>query len=476
MSEGSRGKQEQLIMDSTTQQDNIENDSTQMDMFEYEYDGQYGEDGLSRIITGKSYNAFAHEDESKFPDGGLRAWTVVAGSCIGMMSVFGIMNTISSIEVYLNDYLLKDETVSETSWIFSLYMFCNLGLGIVAGPLFDLYGIKKVLIPGIILNCGGLYATAYSTKLWHFVISFGIVTGVGSGLMMNPLMSVVSHWFLKRRGLANGFAQAGSLAGIPFPFMLRALYPKLGFSTTMVILASICVILCIISYVLVEDRRDVLTDRELIESRTVWENIKSVLDINAFKERPFTLLVCGLFFNEFTILLVITYVGTYAEVRGMPESETYILLAAMNSAGVFGKIVVPWISDKIGRFNDFVVIELIMAIMIFAVWLPYYNTVGLYIFACAYGIGFSGSYSLTATSISQISLTKQFGSRYATAYFVVAFSNLISMPIGTQFINVESVGNYNRMIIFAGCMTVVSLIFLFAARQALVGKRWWKFV
>lgn len=172
---------------------------------------------LLQIKTGRSYNAFAHEDADMFPDGGWEAWVVVLGSAIGLMTVFGVMQTISSIQVYIQNNMLKGVKISSTSWIFSIYMFCNLSMGIVAGPLFDLYGIKRVLIPGILLNCGGLFGTAFCTKLSHFILSFGLASGIGSGLMMNPLMSVISHWFLKKRGLANGFAQAGSVAGIFFP-------------------------------------------------------------------------------------------------------------------------------------------------------------------------------------------------------------------------------------------------------------------
>lgn len=431
---------------------------------------------LLQIITGKSYNAFAHEDESKFPDGGLRAWKTVLGSAIGLMTVFGIMQTISSIQVYIQNNMLKDVKISATSWIFSIYMFCNLSMGIVAGPLFDIYGVKKVLIPGIILNCGGLYATAFSTKLVHFILSFGFASGIGSGLMLNPLMAVISHWFLRRRGIANGFAQAGSVAGIFFPIMLRSLYPTIGYKKTMCLLASMCVIMCILSFLLVEDRRKVLSDSDTVEQKSLWAKIRAVLDFKSFKEKPFSLLVAGLFFNEFSLLLVITYIGTYSEVRGMSESEAYILVAAMNSAGVIGKIIPNYFSDKIGRFNMMIIISLTMALSIFILWLPYYNRIALYFFSCIYGFAFAGSYSMTPVTISQISLTRQFGSRYATAYLVVAFGNLISMPVGSQFINKQTVHAYNNMIIFAGCTTLVATAFFTLSRTAIVGKRFWKFV
>ncbi|GMF00010.1 unnamed protein product [Ambrosiozyma monospora] len=187
---------------------------------------------------GKNYDAYAHEDTDLFPEGGFEAWTVVLGSCFGLMTVFGIMQTISSIQLYIQSNQLKDVKISSISWVFSVYMFCNLSMGIISGPLFDCYGVKKVLLPGMILNCGGLFACAYSTKLWHFILSFGFAAGIGSGMMLNPLLAVISHWFLKKRGLAMGVSQMGSFTGIVFPIMLRGLYPKLGYTKTMIILAN----------------------------------------------------------------------------------------------------------------------------------------------------------------------------------------------------------------------------------------------
>ncbi|OXT13949.1 hypothetical protein B9K06_26030, partial [Bacillus sp. OG2] len=110
----------------------------------------------------------------------------------------------------------------------------------------------------MILNCGGLYAVAFSTELWHFVLSFGVCTGIGSGLMLTPLVGVVSHWFLKKRGLANGVSECGSISGVFFPIMLRSLYPTIGYTKTMVILASVCVFLCILTLLMVKDRSDIL--------------------------------------------------------------------------------------------------------------------------------------------------------------------------------------------------------------------------
>jgi MFS family permease len=420
-----------------------------------------------------SYDAFAHEDEDQFPDGGLQAWIVVIGSAFGLMTVFGIMDTMASIQLYLTKHQLSDVKLSSVSWIFSLYMFLNLSMGVLAGPIFDIYGIKQILIIGMILNCGGLYATAFSSKLWHFILSFGICTGIGSGIMLNPLVGVVSHWFLKNRGWANGISECGSVSGVFFPIMLRQLYPTLGYTKTMVILASICVFLCLLTILMVKDRSDILNKDHLHQTKKerLINSYKTMVNFKNFKEKNYLFLVIGMFFDEFSIILVITYIATYGTVRNLDESTTYLVVTVMNACGILGKIIPSYLSDKIGRFNVMILIMITMVIALFAIWLPYYNLGGLYAFAAVYGFAFGAVFALTPVLIAQISHTKEFGSRYATAYFIVAFGNLISMPIGSQFINEESVSNYNHMIIFAACTCTFATVLVCISRISMSG---WK--
>lgn len=421
-----------------------------------------------------SYDAFGHENEDNFPDGGLRAWLVVVGVFVGLMTGLGVMDTMSSIQLYVSKHQLVNEKISTISWTFSLYMFTNLSMGVISGPIFDIYGIKKILIIGMILNCGGLYATAFSTKLWHFILSFGICTGTGSGIMLTPLVGVVNHWFLKRRGWANGIAGTGAVSGVYFPIMLRSLYPKLGYTKSMVILASICVILSIISLLLVKDRCETLhaENSNLDKRERLIDAFKHMVNFKNFKERRYLYLTLGMFFDEFSTILVITYIATYGTVRNLSESTGYLTVTIMNAAGILGKILPLFLSDYIGRFNVMIMIAVFMVISIFAIWLPYYSEAGYFIFAAFYGFGFGATIAITPVLIAQISPTKEFGSRFATSYFIVAFGNLIAMPIGSQFINEETVTNYNHMIIFAGATMVIGSCFIISSRVSIVGWRW----
>lgn len=238
----------------------------------------------------------------------------------------------------------------------------------------------------------------------------------------------------------------------------------------MVIMASICVFLLMLAFVLIEDRSEELNvDKEGTKWERLMDSYKHMINLKSFKEKNYTLLVIGLFLEEFSIIIAITYIATYGSVRGVSESTTYIIVTVMNASGIPAKVILNYMSDKIGRYNTMLGILAVMTISFYAIWLPYYNLGGYFAFAVVYGIVFGSAYSITPVVISQISKTNEFGQRYATAYFFVAFGNLIAMPIGSQFINEETVTNYNHMIIFAGATCACATVFAFASRTTMHG-------
>ncbi|GME95610.1 unnamed protein product [[Candida] boidinii] len=432
--------------------------------------------------------AFGLDNETEFPEGSFKGWVTTIGSSLALMTVFGIMNTIGVISSYVQSHQLSNVPVSSVSWVFSLYMFNTLLWGVFVGAAFDTFGAKKVLLPGMLLNLLGLFSLAECKTLWQFILAFGISSGIGSSLMLTPLIGVVSHWFLKKRGLALGLAQVGgSAAGIAFPLMLRSLYDKLGYGWSMRILAFICLGLCIVSFFLVRDRLDEISamsknnavnskdnddNNNNVSESTFTEKLKSSLDFNQLRDKKFTLLVSALFMNEFSLLLVITYLGTYAQAHGYTESTSYIVLTVLNSFGTLGKYLPAHFADYFGRFNMITLMSIIMSVSIFIIWLPFgSNLIALYIFAAIYGFAFAATYSLTPTCVGQISKTEQFGRRYGTAYFFVAFGNLISLPIGGKIIGKGSVKEYENMIIFAGVSCVFATALFIAARYAIIGKK-----
>jgi hypothetical protein len=91
------------------------------------------------------------EKKDDFPEGGLKAWSVVVGSFCGSFSVFGIINSTAVLLEYLSTHQLKDYSPSQIGWIFGLSLFLTFFCGAPIGPIFDAYGPRVLIFSGSIL-------------------------------------------------------------------------------------------------------------------------------------------------------------------------------------------------------------------------------------------------------------------------------------------------------------------------------------
>ena len=87
-------------------------------------------------------------DDEPYPEGGLRAWLVVAGSWLALFSSLGLMNTMATFQTYVMTHQLAGYSEGTIGWIFSVYAFLCFFCGIYIGPVFDKYGPRWLVLAG----------------------------------------------------------------------------------------------------------------------------------------------------------------------------------------------------------------------------------------------------------------------------------------------------------------------------------------
>jgi MFS family permease len=100
--------------------------------------------------------------------------------------------------------------------------------------------------------CGVIFPVAlllasYSQALWQFILTQGLLLGVGTCLGYMPAVTVAPTWFTLHRGLAMGIIMAGTgLGGVVWPLAFRYLIIRVGFRNTLRITAGIpFVLICV---------------------------------------------------------------------------------------------------------------------------------------------------------------------------------------------------------------------------------------
>ncbi|HYA04015.1 MAG TPA: MFS transporter, partial [Syntrophobacteria bacterium] len=89
------------------------------------------------------------------------------------------------------------------------FAICCLLLGLVtfpAGRMSDKYGPRRVVMTGgVILGIGFVLSGFVQSKM-QLYITYGLIAGLGGGIVYLPPIATAPKWWPDRRALATGFA------------------------------------------------------------------------------------------------------------------------------------------------------------------------------------------------------------------------------------------------------------------------------
>lgn len=207
------------------------------------------------------------------PEGGLEAWLTVAGSFSITTAVYGLSNSVGVLQPFWARHQLAGGggggdrfAVRDVAWISGANIFLCLFLGVQVGPWFDRFGPRPLLAAGSAVYLGGLVALAFlpqnddgafdaSALFALLMLLWGLIMGAGAALCCTAALSVLAHWFERRRGLAAGIVFVGSsVGGAVFPLVLRATLEGMGWAWSMRIVAFIVAVLLLVGNVMVRGR------------------------------------------------------------------------------------------------------------------------------------------------------------------------------------------------------------------------------
>jgi MFS family permease len=112
-------------------------------------------------------------------------------------------------------------------------MMCSLAFSTIGlGRLTDRVGIVLPLIFSAVTMGVGFVVAGYAPNLTVFTAAH-VLIGLGGGTGFGPMMADISHWFVKRRGLAVVIVASGNyFAGTIWPLVMSFTIPLIGWRLT----------------------------------------------------------------------------------------------------------------------------------------------------------------------------------------------------------------------------------------------------
>ncbi|HSQ98401.1 MAG TPA: MFS transporter [Sphingomicrobium sp.] len=233
-------------------------------------------------------------------------------------------------------------------------------VGPFAAALMQSLGIRRTMITGLSLMAAAAFASQWMRESWQFLVTWGFVSGIGSGAIASVLgAAVVNRWFARRQGLVMGILAASSATGALVFLPLLAWLSEGGNWRSVVLAASLaCIALIpIVALFMPERPADVGTTRygETQEAAAAPRDTKrapSIADaisslVEARRSRIFWLLfgsffVCGLTTNG----LVGTHLIAFCGDHGIAPVAAAGLLTTMGIFDLIGTSMSGWLTDR----------------------------------------------------------------------------------------------------------------------------------
>lgn len=183
------------------------------------------------------------ESGPQIPDGGW-GWVVVAASFLIATVADGLAFSYGLLQIKFVDYF--EESEAKTSLIGSLFISVPLIAGPIMSALVDRYGCKTMTIVGGIVSTIGFVAASYSNTVEALYVTYGLIAGLGMGLLYVTAVVSIAYWFEKRRNLAVGLGSCGVGFGtFAYSPLTTYLLDEYGWRGTLLLLAGTVLNVCV---------------------------------------------------------------------------------------------------------------------------------------------------------------------------------------------------------------------------------------
>lgn len=277
----------------------------------------------------------------------LASWLIVVLCFIAMSVSFSTRSALSPVMPYLEADLGWSRTFVSSGY--SLAHILLAAASPVFGNLIDRFGPRHILGGGLAVLGAGAFLTAGVTAPWQYLLAYGVVGGIGFGIIATHLVStIVSREFVERRGLAIGIATSGATVGqlIIIPQVARLLQATEDWRLVYIVLGGLCLAVIPFVYLLIRGRPSAATIARLAEPvEPIGARLGFLARQPVFHLLGWSYFVCGVTTSgviEAHLVPYAVFCG-YAPVEG---ADAFGLLMAINFGGM---VLAGWLSDRMSR-------------------------------------------------------------------------------------------------------------------------------
>jgi sugar phosphate permease len=390
---------------------------------------------------------------------------VLAVTFVALLVSAGLRSAPSVMMVPLQMHFGWDRaTVSATSAVgIVLYGL----VGPFAAALMMSVGIRRTMAGGLALMGVATLASQWMSASWHYMLTWGVLSGLGSGAVASVLgAAVVTRWFATRQGLAMGVLSASTATGsLVFLPVLAWLTSGGAWLPVVRLVGTACLMLVpVVLWLMPEHPRDVGArrfgedhDGPVITPVAARASLTLAFGALARAVRaPMfwmlfgTFFVCGLTTNG----LVGTHLIAYCGDHGIAPVAAAGLLSTMGLFDLVGTTASGWLTDRFDPRRLLVAYYGFRGLSLIVLPFCNFGPASLGVFAIFYGLDWIATVPPTVALA-----TRAFGAREAPIVFgwinVGHQIGAATAAFGAGLVRQEF-GRYDPAFIVAGVFGVVA--------------------
>ncbi|OGP72653.1 MAG: hypothetical protein A2V86_17905 [Deltaproteobacteria bacterium RBG_16_49_23] len=406
-------------------------------------------------------------------------WVIVGLAMISMAFWYGLRTSFSIFFVVLLNHF--HWTRAEAAGAQSMAMLSYMIMAPIVGSLVDRIGPRKTILPGIVLMGLGLLLCARIKTLLQFYLFFGVIVGIGvTCLSISPFTVILSHWFEKKRGTANGLAGAGIGMGPLFfvPFV-QYLITIRGWEFAFLIFGLLVLVIPLPLNALFlkhnPGQMGLFPDGEQTEfheenhrshpSPARFQNEQGMK--NLMKTPRFWSLILFPSFMVFGVYIVIVHHVRYLVDLGVDQIWAASLFAVAGALSGAFRFFWGWFSDRAGREITFTLggICFALSILFLILFQDIRSFLLLYFFAFFFGVGWGSTAPMFMSISGDLYKGRNFGLIYGMLEGVIGLGAALGSWLGGYLFDQTETYFWAFILAIVFCVLSILLVWYVSPRK-----------
>ena len=300
------------------------------------------------------------------------------------------------------------------------------------GFLVDKFGPKLLIATGCVLSGLGWIAAAYATTLTSLYLTYGLLCGIGTGIVYIGIVGLMVKWFPDKRGFATGMVAAGyGFGAIATTFPIDSMLKTVGYQHTLVVFG---IILGIVGALAALAMRSPTTS-DVLHAPAIMASSRNVAPKDMLKTKVFWLMFVMMTMMSTGGLMVISQFAAFSRAFGVANVMVWGLAAlplALTVDRITNGLTRPffgWVSDRIGRENTMGIAFLFEAVAILGLVMARNDAMLFVILSAVVFFGWGEIFSLFPSTLTDTFGTKNATTNYGFLYMAQGVGSVLGAPV-----------------------------------------------